>query len=109
MVLEYCQYGSLHSLSIFTKPYDEPTAFIVMRQVALALKQCHAMHVLHLDLNEANILVNFKKEHQNYSECGNLPIEFKLADWGVSRDLNLLKKGELSVFHRGTPRYMAPE
>jgi serine/threonine protein kinase len=31
MVLEYCQYGSLHALSIFTKPYDEPTAFVVMR------------------------------------------------------------------------------
>ncbi len=29
MVLEYCQYGSLHNLAVFTKPFDEPTAFVV--------------------------------------------------------------------------------
>ena len=63
MILEYCQYGSLHSLSVFTKPYDEPTAFVAMRQVFLALKQCHTHQILHLDLKEANILVQFKKDH----------------------------------------------
>jgi serine/threonine protein kinase len=31
MVLEYCQYGSLHSLSVFTKPYEEPAAYVVLR------------------------------------------------------------------------------
>jgi hypothetical protein len=29
MVLDYCQYGSLHNLAVFTKPFDEPTAFVV--------------------------------------------------------------------------------
>jgi hypothetical protein len=31
VVLEYMQYGSLHALSIFTKPYDEPAAYVVIR------------------------------------------------------------------------------
>lgn len=87
MVLEYCQYGSLHSLSVFTKPYDEPTAYVVMRQVCLALREVHREQILHLDIKEANILINFKKDNQLLTDCGNLPIEFKLADWGVSRDL----------------------
>jgi serine/threonine protein kinase len=28
---------------------------------------------------------------------------------GVSRDMSLLKKEDNAVYHRGTPRYMAPE
>jgi serine/threonine protein kinase len=41
-----------------------------------------------------------------------MPIEFKLADFGVSRDLSNkahLSQRENVVYHRGTPRYMAPE
>jgi hypothetical protein len=41
LVLEFCQYGSLHNLSTFTKPYDEPTAFVVFRQISEALKKVH--------------------------------------------------------------------
>lgn len=31
VALEYMQYGSLHALSIYTKPYEEPSAFVVIR------------------------------------------------------------------------------
>lgn len=31
VALEYMQYGSLHALSIYTKAYEEPTAFVVIR------------------------------------------------------------------------------
>ena len=41
LVMEYCQYYSLHSLSMYTKPFEEAAAFVVIRQVALALKLVH--------------------------------------------------------------------
>jgi serine/threonine protein kinase len=61
LVLEFCQYGSLHNLSTFTKPYDEPTAFVVFRQICLALQKVHGQKVLHLDIKESNILINFTR------------------------------------------------
>lgn len=63
LVLEYCQYGSLHNLSVFTKPYDEPTAYVVFRQVCQALLRVHEQKVLHLDIKESNILINFNKNN----------------------------------------------
>ncbi len=66
---------------------------------------------MHLDLKESNILINFKKENQFDNDCGTIPIEFKIADFGVSRDITKLSKENerLFVYHRGTPKYMAPE
>jgi serine/threonine protein kinase len=63
MVLENCQYGSLHQLSIYTKPYDEPTAYVVIRQIAETLKSVHQRNILHLDLKESNILITFNKQN----------------------------------------------
>jgi serine/threonine protein kinase len=81
----------------------------VIRQISLALREVHREKILHLDLKESNILINFNKDNQYYPECAKLPIEFKLADWGVSRDMMNLKPKELAVYRRGTPRFMAPE
>jgi len=63
MILENCQYGSMHQLSVYTKPYDEPTAYVVIRQIALTLKEVHRRGILHLDLKESNILITFNKEN----------------------------------------------
>lgn len=69
--------------------------------------------MLHLDLKEANVLINFEKDNQSRPECAKLPISFKLADFGVSRDMSArnthTQPKELIVYHRGTPRYLAPE
>ena len=54
-------------------------------------------------------MINFNKENQYFSECAKLPIEFKLADWGVSRDMSKIKPKEFVVYRRGTPRFMSPE
>ncbi len=86
-MLEHCQYGSLQAISSFTKPYDEPTAFVVFNQICQALLQVHDKKVLHLDIKESNILINFNVANQFKPECAKLPIGFKLADWGVSVDL----------------------
>lgn len=109
MVLEYCPYGNLHALSIFTKPFEEGAAFVVLRQIASTLRLMHKEEILHLDIKEANILLTRSISNENKPECGKVPIQFKLADLGVSRDLSTVKSTENAVYHRGTPRYMAPE
>ena len=63
VILENCAYGSLHGLSVFTKPYEEVTAYVVLRQVTIALQNVHREHILHLDVKESNILINFNKEN----------------------------------------------
>jgi serine/threonine protein kinase len=97
---------------MYTKPYEEHAAYVVIRQIAQALQSVHRQNILHLDIKESNILIAFNKENQFLTECAHLPLEFKLADWGVSRDLSnkqhIVQK-ENVVYHRGTPRYMAPE
>lgn len=109
-MLEYCKLSTLYTVSAFTKVYSEPSAYVVIRQVTQALANCHKNKILHLDLKESNILIAHNQANMLDPLCGHLPIEFKLADFGVSRDLNLkLTKNDYPVYKRGTPRYMAPE
>ena len=63
LVLEYCPYGSLHSLGMFTKQYNEATAYVVIRQIVNSLKGLHQEKILHLDIKEANVLVAENKEN----------------------------------------------
>ncbi len=64
---------------------------------------------MHLDVKANNILINFNKHNQFLPECAMLPIEFKLADFGIAKNLNDYPKGSSQVFRSGTPKYMAPE
>lgn len=41
LLLQKASYGSLHQLSMFTKPFEESTAYVVMRSVAMALSRVH--------------------------------------------------------------------
>jgi serine/threonine protein kinase len=63
VILEICSNGSLHSLSTFTKPYEECAAYVGIRQIALALQNVHRKQVLHLDIIDSKILICFKKEN----------------------------------------------
>ena len=42
LLMEYARYGCLHSLGLYTKPYSEALAYVVISQVAQALQACHA-------------------------------------------------------------------
>jgi serine/threonine protein kinase len=46
---------------MFTKPFEEATAYVVMRSISLALKRVHMREILHLDLKEANVLIIHEK------------------------------------------------
>jgi serine/threonine protein kinase len=55
---------------MFTKPFEEATAYVVMRSISLALKSCHMSNILHLDLKEANVLITYEKNNEKLYECG---------------------------------------
>ncbi len=80
---------------------------MVFKQVTEALRRIHEMQVLHLDIKENNILITFNKDNAKRPECAYLPVEFKIADFGIAKDL---QDGQKHQFMKsGTPRYMAPE
>lgn len=72
--------------------------------------EVHRRGILHLDIKEANILITHDEKNKNRFETASLPISFVLADFGVSKVMtDAVKKNELVTYHRGTPKYMAPE
>lgn len=96
-------------MCMFTKPFEEATAYVVMRSITLALKRVHLRQILHLDLKEANILITYEKQNEKLLECAELPVSFVLADFGVSKDVTITRPHELVTYHRGTLKYMSPE
>jgi serine/threonine protein kinase len=63
---------------------------------------------VHLDLKEGNILLNFKRENQTSPLNGLLPIAFKISDLGISKKIDIIKKGLVNC-RSGTIKYMSPE
>jgi serine/threonine protein kinase len=113
LIMEYAKYGTLHSLCLYTKTFSEQLAFVVISQVAKALKACHDKEILHLDLKEQNILIAYQHDNQFRPECAGTPVAFKLADFGISQDLTKATSQQLLtsniVYNRGTLSYLAPE
>ncbi|KAH1556963.1 hypothetical protein KXV92_001718 [Aspergillus fumigatus] len=92
IILEYCENGSLHSISKNFGRFPENLVGLYMSQVLHGLLYLHEQGVIHRDIKGANILTT--KEGL-----------VKLADFGVaSRTTGL---SESSVV--GTPYWMAPE
>lgn len=75
-------------MQVFTIPFMEASAFIVMRQIAATVAQMHQRNIIHSDLKEGNILVGFEKANQDNRIAGCLPISFKIADLGIAKDLS---------------------
>lgn len=92
IILEYCENGSLHSISKNFGRFPENLVALYMSQVLHGLLYLHDQGVIHRDIKGANILT---------TKLGLV----KLADFGVaSRTAGL---NESSVV--GTPYWMAPE
>jgi serine/threonine protein kinase len=86
MILEYAKYGSLHELLSFTRNFSEIACFSVFYQILTSLKEIHLRGIAHMDIKENNILVCHNDNNYNNPLTGNLPIQFKLADFGISVD-----------------------
>jgi serine/threonine-protein kinase len=79
-----------------------------MRQVCEAVAELHRIGIIHQDLKEGNILIAFDKYNQLDELCAKLPLAFKLADFGIAKNLNTTSIEQIS-FNSGTARYMSPE
>nr|KMM73438.1 serine/threonine-protein kinase 3 [Coccidioides posadasii RMSCC 3488] len=92
IILEYCENGSLHSISKNFGRFPENLVALYMSQVLSGLLYLHEQGVIHRDIKGANILT---------TKQGLV----KLADFGVASRTTGLH--ESSVV--GTPYWMAPE
>jgi serine/threonine protein kinase len=92
IILEYCENGSLHSISKNFGRFPENLVGLYMSQVLYGLLYLHEQGVIHRDIKGANILT---------TKQGLV----KLADFGVASRTSGLH--ESSVV--GTPYWMAPE
>ncbi|KAN0085184.1 hypothetical protein V8E54_001651 [Elaphomyces granulatus] len=92
IILEYCENGSLHSISKNFGRFPENLVALYMSQVLHGLLYLHEQGVIHRDIKGANILT---------TKQGLV----KLADFGVASRTTGLR--ESSVV--GTPYWMAPE
>ncbi|KAI9876428.1 MAG: hypothetical protein M1830_006531, partial [Pleopsidium flavum] len=92
IILEYCENGSLHSISKNFGKFPENLVGLYMSQVLHGLLYLHEQGVIHRDIKGANILT---------TKQGLV----KLADFGVATTATGLH--ESSVV--GTPYWMAPE
>lgn len=98
MVLEYVEGKSLGEYLLRKGPLEVPLVVSIMRQVAGALMRASELGIVHRDIKPENILLNRKGEA-------------KVADFGLSRCLNVDEKVDLTRTGAtvGTPVYMSPE
>ena len=91
-VMEYHPKGSLGAIIDKEGAMSEERALRYIRQVASALKQVHEKHIMHLDINPNNILLNNRDEAV-------------LIDFGISKRYN--EKGRAFTVNQSpiTPGY----
>eukprot|EP01083_Nonionella_stella_P140073 428746_1 len=95
IVMEYCEGGDLSSrIQRVTKPFPEEVILDWLVQIALALRSCHRLKILHRDLKTQNIFLT----EDDY---------VKIGDFGIARVLTGTMDMAQTVV--GTPYSMSPE
>ncbi|XP_023315509.1 uncharacterized protein LOC106652366 isoform X1 [Trichogramma pretiosum] len=96
MVTEYISGGELFERVVaddFT--LTEKDSIIFMRQICDGVKYMHENNIVHLDLKPENIMCHTRTSHR-----------IKLIDFGLAQ---ILKPGEDTRVHLGTPEFIPPE
>ncbi|XP_020529339.1 serine/threonine-protein kinase ATG1t [Amborella trichopoda] len=96
LVLEFCARGDLASYIRRNGRVEEEIARKFMQQLGSGLNVLHALHVIHRDLKQENILLSALDSDA----------VLKIADFGLSR---VLVPGNHVETVCGSPPYMAPE
>lgn len=87
------------------QPVDQVTDLI--RKVAEAVAHCHSQKVLHLDLKPANLL--FTSDPERPDDESIFPGKVLVADFGLSRAVELDASDASTTKQFGTLLYMSPE
>ncbi len=102
-VMEYLDGPNLDELVQATGPLPPVRAIYLLRQVCMALREAHAVGLIHRDLKPNNVIVTRR---------GGLHDVAKLLDFGLVRphvtvagDAELTQEGTVT----GTPAFMSPE
>jgi tetratricopeptide (TPR) repeat protein len=93
-VLEFCGGGSLAG-QLDGTPWPPAKAAALVETLARAIDAAHRAHVIHRDLNPANVLLTADGQP-------------KITDFGLAKKLDEQAKTKTGVV-MGTPSYMAPE
>jgi eukaryotic-like serine/threonine-protein kinase len=100
--MEYLEGISLEKLVIEDGPQPPGRVVHVLRQIAGALGEAHALGLVHRDITPANVML---------CERGGAPDIAKVLDFGLVKDQELPAAPALTQSNMivGTPLYMAPE
>ena len=105
ILMEYCDGLNLEEfLEEHKKPNEdnkvilikEDILYNIIKQICSGIKEIHDKNIVHRDLKPSNIFIN--KEN-----------EIKIGDFGISKQLNALKKTTITKKGAGTSSYIAPE
>ena len=102
-VMEYLPGLTLEQLVSRHGPLPPERAVYLLRQMCAALREAHAIGLIHRDIKPGNIIVG---------QRGGLPDVAKLLDFGLVRTTANLPTTESLTQHGmlvGTPAYMSPE
>ncbi len=120
LITELCNGGDLQGLINLRKRLTEDEARILLRQIAIGLRDINSAHIMHRDLKLANILLHFpnidllaqkKQDRLEYIRNMNFketPFEIKISDFGFAKVINS-KKDLANLTICGTPAYMPPD
>lgn len=98
IVMEYCGGGSVSDLLKYKALGEDESAF-VLRETLQGLHHLHEeckKHIIHRDMKSANLLLTSKGD-------------VKVADFGVSKILDIAIADRKTSSFVGTPHWMAPE
>lgn len=100
--MEFLDGVSLQALVDRFGPLPEARAIHVLRQVADALAEAHAMGLVHRDIKPDNIIL---------CERGGIPDMVKVVDFGLVKDVQTASDPGVTTANtvQGTPLYLAPE
>jgi len=103
IISEYCNGGDLNN-NFYNRIIDEEILQKIIKDILFGLSALHRNKIIHHDLKEANILINFDNDNdlknKNY-----LNATYKISDFGLSR----YKENDSKEYKAGTDKYLAPE
>ncbi|XP_065678388.1 mitogen-activated protein kinase kinase kinase 2 [Hydra vulgaris] len=94
--MEYMEGGTLHDKIIMEGALDEKSASEKSFQILSGLIYLHSKNIIHRNIKSANILLDFE---------GNC----KLADYGISKQIQTIRSQAGCKTTIGTPYWMSPE